>query len=61
MKDITKTIEDELQTFNESSKTANNETINLNEYLLNILTTSIDEKSINSILEKLSSNDNKKK
>ena len=34
---------------------------NLNEYMLNILTSSIDENSINSILQKLSSNDNKKK
>ena len=61
MKDMTKSIQNELQTFNKSSKTANKETINLNEYLLNILTSSIDEKSINSMLEKLSSNDNKKK
>ena len=40
---------------------SNDKMINLNEYVLNILTSSIDENSINSILQKLSSNDIKKK
>jgi hypothetical protein len=43
------------------NKNSKDKPINLNEYILNILTSSVDENSINSILQNLSSNDNKKK
>ena len=46
---------------NEINNNSKDKPINLNEYILNILTSSIDENSINSVLQNLSSNDNKKK